>query len=171
MVNETKTKRVPVWIDYSRGSPIPFTRWLCFPHCIGSPIIEENWEGGGGWDGIATKEFSPPRLHVFSMAWKYLVCNRDGLLVVSPPLFGGILASKTLGEMGKFYYQSLDCRNQNSCTSFWDYFDLNHQINRKESYSKYARDNFFTRVLTYLLPGACINSLEHLKDFCWIRFS
>ena len=29
---------------------------------------------------------------------------------------------------------------------------------------------FFTRVLIYLLPGICIYSLEHLKDFCWIRF-
>ena len=35
----------------------------------------------------------------------------------------------------------------------------------------YVRDNFFTRVLTYLFPGVCINSLEHLKVFCWIRFS
>ena len=35
----------------------------------------------------------------------------------------------------------------------------------------YIRDNFFTRVLTYLLPGVCINSLEHLEDFCLIRFS
>ena len=25
---------------------------------------------------------------------------------------------------------------------------------------------FFTRVLTYLLPGVCIYSLEHLEDFC-----
>ena len=33
------------------------------------------------------------------------------------------------------------------------------------------RDNFFTRVLIYLLPGVCIYSLEHLEDFCWIRFS
>ena len=30
---------------------------------------------------------------------------------------------------------------------------------------------FFTRVLIYLLPGICIYSLEHLKDFCWTRFS
>ena len=29
-----------------------------------------------------------------------------------------------------------------------------------------VRDNFFTRVLTYLLPGVCINSLEHLEHFC-----
>ena len=135
-VNETKTKPIYQFELIIEGIlPIPFTRWLCFPHyCIGSPIIEEDWEGGG-WDGIATKEFSP-RLHVFSMAWKYLVCNRDGLLVVvSPPPLWGILASKTLEEMGKFYHTSLDCRNQNSCNSFWDYFDLNHQINRKESYS------------------------------------
>ena len=25
---------------------------------------------------------------------------------------------------------------------------------------------FFTRVLTYLLPGVCIYALEHLEDFC-----
>ena len=37
--------------------------------------------------------------------------------------------------------------------------------------SMYIRDNFFTRVLTYLLPGVCINFLEHLEDFCWISFS
>ena len=30
---------------------------------------------------------------------------------------------------------------------------------------------FFTPVLIYLLPGGCIYSLEHLEDFCWIRFS
>ena len=35
----------------------------------------------------------------------------------------------------------------------------------------YIRDNFFTHVLTYLLLGVSINSLEHLEDFCWIRFS
>ena len=30
---------------------------------------------------------------------------------------------------------------------------------------------FFTRVLTYLLPGVCIYSLDNLKDFYGIRFS
>ena len=30
---------------------------------------------------------------------------------------------------------------------------------------------FFTRVLIYFLPGVCIYSLEHLEDFCCIRFS
>ena len=29
-----------------------------------------------------------------------------------------------------------------------------------------GRDNIFTHVLIYLLPGGCIYSLEHLEDFC-----
>ena len=41
--------------------------------------------------------------------------------------------------------------------------DLLHE---KVSIYIYIRDNFFTRVLIYLLPGVCIYSLEHLKDFC-----
>ena len=32
--------------------------------------------------------------------------------------------------------------------------------------SIWARNNFFTCVLNYLLPGICIYSLEHLEDFC-----
>ena len=39
------------------------------------------------------------------------------------------------------------------------------------SYHFLSEITFFTCVSTYLLPGVCIYSLEHLEDFCWIRFS
>ena len=50
--------------------------------------------------------------------------------------------------------------------------DVMNDKNKKkteEDLASYIRDNFFTRVLTYLLPGVCIYSLEHLKDLCFFR--
>ena len=72
-----------------------------------------------------------------------------------------------------FFWRFKNSMNEKICTAaswpisyYFGWSDYLYPIK-----SMYIRDNFFTHILIYLLPDVCINSLEHLEDFCWIRFS
>ena len=119
-------------------------------------IYWRNQNGKGTWDCRQFFGFYSCRKNFFSwrIRWLFKTFEKQ----VSTPTYN--------------WFQSLEPIVINSWNDKLDKLQVKYFL-KKQVYQACPIDigNFFTHVLIYLLPGICIYFLEHLEDFCWIRFS